>query len=41
MGWCTVTELGAVGKRGFDLHVRNHLGNAIHHVIARQDRWRQ
>ena len=25
-------KLGAVGKGGFDLNVRNHLGNAIHHI---------
>jgi putative transposase len=30
-------QLGSVGKRRFDLHVRDHLGDAIHHVGAGED----
>src|SRR6188768_3673692 len=27
-------KLGAVGERGFDLDVVDHLGDAIHHLLA-------
>jgi hypothetical protein len=27
-------ELGAVGKRRLDLHVMDHLGDAVHHLRA-------
>src|ERR1700722_11265768 len=30
-------ELGAVGKRRLDLNFRNHFGNAVHHLRARND----
>src|SRR5690606_32046975 len=30
-------ELGAVGEGCFDLHVVDHLGDALHHLIARYD----
>ena len=30
-------ELGAVGKRGFDLDVVNHLGDAVHALRAGDD----
>ena len=29
-------QLGAVGKCGFDLDVRNHFGDAVHHVGTSQ-----
>ena len=29
-------QLGAVRKGGFDLHVVDHLGDTVHHVVARQ-----
>src|SRR5260221_2889926 len=31
-------ELGAVGKRGLDLDVGNHLRHAFHHVVALEER---
>ena len=29
-------ELGAVGEGGLDLHLVDHLGDAVHHVVAGQ-----
>src|SRR5262245_60779036 len=29
-------ELGAVGKRRLDLNLMDHLGNAVHHLLARE-----
>ncbi len=30
-------ELRAVGEGGFHLHFGDHFGDALHHVVARQD----
>src|SRR5688572_12080376 len=30
-------EFRAVGESGFDLHFRDHLRNAVHDVVARED----
>ncbi len=30
-------ELGAVGEGSLDLHVVDHLGDALHHLSARED----
>ena len=34
----TLDELGAIGKGGLHLDVRNHLGDAVHHIGAGQHR---